>query len=222
MSYNRRRNRSGRRYAVDTIEDNTGKYLIALDHGCYICGHVYSSAATARNHIRNIHGYNILSRINGINRPLDRNYNYVMRKDTDKYDEAHYACPSCWFHCPMDELAVFHDHTIKQHRPGRIIIESENEYGMDMDVDNRGRGPASRPHSRPSSRQINHSTSSRPSSRQGYVSDGEEEVSSSRPNSRQVRISDEREDIFSVSEDNKNELYQKMDELKDLFRALLK
>ncbi|KAI9262822.1 hypothetical protein EDC94DRAFT_499853, partial [Helicostylum pulchrum] len=76
------------------------KYLIALDYGCYICSHIYCSAGTLRKHIRNVHGYDIDARQSSLNRPMDINYYYKLRKNTDYCDVIHYACPSCWFHCP--------------------------------------------------------------------------------------------------------------------------
>ncbi|KAG2229488.1 hypothetical protein INT48_003850 [Thamnidium elegans] len=222
-------------YVVDRLKDLLDKDLVILDHGCYICGRVFSSAAATRTHIKNVHGYDIPGRFNGVKRPLNKNYNYSTRIETDEYDEAHYACPSCWFHCPMDELAVFHDHTIKQHSPGCIITGSGNKHDMDMGTSSHSGYPvslpasipasipASVPHSRPSSlRSTSSRSSSRSSSYQVYFSNGEEEVPSSRPSSRQVRISEDHKDISSPNEDNKNELSQKIDELRNLFHALFK
>ncbi|GAA5805925.1 hypothetical protein HPULCUR_011451 [Helicostylum pulchrum] len=226
MSHNRRNSQNvvnPRRYGFD---DDISNYVVALCDGCYICCDTYSSAGTARSHIRNIHGFDIPSRINGADRPLDIYYEYVTPTHTDEYDELHYACPFCWFHCPMDEPGVFYDHTIVKHNPRRITIGDENKYDRDTGTSSRSRGYPRR--SRPSSRQSyvyggeEEVTNSRPNSRQGYVSDGEEEVPNSRPNSRQVRISNEREGVSSIREDGKNELVQKINEFIDLFHSLLR
>ncbi|KAI9252559.1 hypothetical protein EDC94DRAFT_496788, partial [Helicostylum pulchrum] len=76
------------------------KDLIALNHGCYICGNVYSSAGYVLDHIYNTHGFDIPARMPSVRRPQDRQYDYVISRDTEEFDEEHYACPSCWFHCP--------------------------------------------------------------------------------------------------------------------------
>lgn len=145
-----------RGYGFDKTGNDTHEYVIALDAGCYICGHTFSSAGTARNHVRNIHRFDIPSRINGVNRPLNRYCEYVTRTNTDGYHELHYSCPSCWFHCPMSEPAEFYDHTIVEHDPRHIIIVNENEYDRGMGTRNS----------------------------QSYVSGGEEEVPNSCSNSR--------------------------------------
>ncbi|GAA5805080.1 hypothetical protein HPULCUR_010593 [Helicostylum pulchrum] len=46
-----------------------------------------------------------------------------MRKDTDEHDEAHYSRS----YCPLNELVVFWDHTITEHKPRRITIDSYEE-----------------------------------------------------------------------------------------------
>ncbi|KAI8079386.1 hypothetical protein BDF21DRAFT_463458 [Thamnidium elegans] len=140
MSYDRPVSRSGMKPegdAVDTIRDHTGKDLIALDYGCYICGRIYSTPATARKHVRNIHGYNIPGRTNCLTRPMAVNHYYVSRKDANYYDVIHYACPSCWFHCPLDELDLLLDHTIIEHNPRPVMLESDEEHDMDIGTDSR-------------------------------------------------------------------------------------
>ncbi|KAI8082221.1 hypothetical protein BDF21DRAFT_398329 [Thamnidium elegans] len=234
-----------RAYVVDKIEERVGKPLIALNHGCYICGNVYSSATYALDHVYNAHRIDLPSRIPSVRRPQDRQYDYIMARDAADYDEEHYACPCCWFHCPLDELEIFHIHTVDEHNPMRIAPESEDENGMG--TNSRRRRPLSRPlsrqsnrprssqsirrksfsDSRPSSRQSNRS--SRSSSRQGHVS-GEKEEPVSRPSSRQGHVSGEREGdregdrerAPSLNDDSRKELTQKIDELRDLFRAFFR
>lgn len=203
MSRNRRKSQNAEKpggYGFVKTDNDTRKYVIALYAGCYICGHTSSSADTAWNHVRNMHRFDIPSRVNDVNRPLDRYYDYVLCDDTDEYDEAHFACPSCWFHCPMKEPAVFYDHTIVEHDPRRIIIEDTNEYDINTGTSNCRRG--------------------RP--RRSYASGGEEEVPNNLSNSRVARFSNEREDVSSISEEDKNELVQKVDEFINLFRSLLR
>ncbi|GAA5817202.1 hypothetical protein MFLAVUS_010745 [Mucor flavus] len=210
-------------YIVDKMKDFLDKDLVILDHGCYICGRVFSSAAAARGHVKSIHRYNIPGRSNGVKRPLHRNYNYSTRTDTDEYDGLHYACPSCWFHCPLDRLDELHDHTMEQHNPSLHIPKSEGKY--DADVDSGSENPASVPHSlqnsRRSSRQSNFSISS---CLLGYTSNNddndEENAPLRRPSIRKVRISEDHKNVPSISDDKKSELSQKIDELRGLFRAL--
>ncbi|GAA5807216.1 hypothetical protein MFLAVUS_000571 [Mucor flavus] len=229
----RTRSRSGanpRAYVVDKIEEKVGKDLVALNHGCYICGNVYSSAAYVLDHVYNTHGIDLPARRPNIRRPQDRQYDYVMGKDAVEYDEEHYACPSCWFHCPMDELEVFHAHTVEEHDPVRIRPEFEEENGSGR---RRSSRPSSRQSNRPSSRQsirrpssrLSDRSSSRPNSRQGHTS-GEKEDPVSRPRSRQGHVSgeregeDDREHVSTARDNGKKEISQKMDELKDLFLTL--
>ncbi|GAA5817200.1 hypothetical protein MFLAVUS_010743 [Mucor flavus] len=122
---------------VDIFRDDIGKELIALDHGCYICGRIYCTAGTVRKHIRNVHGYDIPARPNNLNRPMEINYYYKLRKNTDYYDVIHYACPSCWFHCPLDDLALFTDHTLVEHKPKPIVSERNDKNDIDVGINSR-------------------------------------------------------------------------------------
>lgn len=235
----RTRSRSGmnpRAYVVDKVDEKVGKDLIALNHGCYICGNVYSSAAYVLDHVYGTHGIDLPARRPSVRRPQDRQFDYVMGKDATEYDEEHYSCPSCWFHCPMDELKVFHAHTVEEHDPVRIRPESEEENGAGR---RRSSRPSSRQSNRPSSRQsirrpssrpssrLSDRSSSRPNSRQGHTS-GEQEDPVSRPRSRQGHVSgeregeDDREHVSTVRDNGKKEISQKMDELKDLFLTLFR
>lgn len=97
-----------------------------------MCGNVYSSAVGTLNHIRNAHGYDIPARrVEGKSRPLENDY-----------DEEHYACLACWFHCSMDELPVLHYHTIMQHSPRPIITERERNNYMYTRTNSRRSGPS--------------------------------------------------------------------------------
>ncbi|GAA5814904.1 hypothetical protein MFLAVUS_008407 [Mucor flavus] len=140
-----------------------------------------------------------------------------MRMDTDEYDKAHYSYPSCWFHCPLEEMAAFQDHTIMERNPRRTTIDSEEEDDMYMGTNSHRRSPASSPNSRLSSGLRNYSTNCS----QDFNSSDEEEVAIICPTSRQSRILDDRKDVSSISRDSKSELYQKMDELISLFGSLV-
>ncbi|GAA5806257.1 hypothetical protein HPULCUR_011788 [Helicostylum pulchrum] len=232
--------KSPKNLTVDTIDDNTAKVLIALHHGCYICGQFYRTPSTALNHVRTVHGRDIPGRGRGKARPIKKCYQYVMRMDTDDFDEAHYSRPSCWFHCPLNEIVLFQDHTIKEHNPKPITIGSDDEYGTKKGTKSRRKKPASLPRGRPSSSSSNYSFSSnidylifsddeedpiiRPITQEYIISsdEEEEEVAIIRPSSHQSRILDDPKDISGISEDRKSELYQKIDELVDLFNAIFR
>lgn len=235
------RSRSG---TEDIEEENTNTTLIALENGCFICGNFYSSPGGLRKHISNVHGYDIPARMSGVKRPKDLYYDYIMSSNTGGYDQLHFACPYCWFHCPADELLILYDHTVEQHEPNKYEVEDN----MDTSMNNRRRGSGrrsrsrqSRTSSRPSSRLSNRSISSRqsdqstgsyPSSHKGHISgnklDYPEHYPGGEPydlNNRhrlQGRASSDCEDTYSIKEDDKSELAQKLRELRDLFCDLFR
>ncbi|GAA5805926.1 hypothetical protein HPULCUR_011452 [Helicostylum pulchrum] len=209
-------------YIIEKMKDLLDKDLVILDHGCYVYGRVFSSAAAARGHIKSMHGYDIPGRFVGIKRPPHNNYNYSTRTDTDEYDEAHYACPSCWFHCAKDQLAELHDHTVQQHNPRLINLESKEKYDLDIDAYSHSGDPAIVPVSLQNSRRSSLQSSCSSKSCQDYVSSDEEEVEVPlrRSNIRKVRISEDHKDVYSVNGEKKSELSQKINELRDLFHAM--
>ncbi|KAI7895533.1 uncharacterized protein EV154DRAFT_398546, partial [Mucor mucedo] len=86
---------------------------IYLQHTCYICGNAMSGGTQTINHIKAVHGYEIPSRAVGYKRPQDNDQEYV--RDMSNADVLHYACPSCWFHCPEDDLEALNEHTRDEH-----------------------------------------------------------------------------------------------------------
>lgn len=109
-----------------TKGSNLGKPIIYLQYTCYICGNAMSSAKQTINHIKNIHGYEVPSRAVGRRRPQDNDYEYIRDKISER-DALHYACSSCWFHCPEDNLEVLNKHTNDEHNPLKVDITKDDD-----------------------------------------------------------------------------------------------
>lgn len=109
-----------------TSTNKLNKIRVYPEHACYICGNILSSAVSAINHIRRIHGYELPRRQVGHNRPSNNEYEYVRGKDTE-VDELHFACCSCWFTCPEDELGLqdLNSHVREEHDPQKVDITKE-------------------------------------------------------------------------------------------------
>ena len=134
----------------NTSINRTNRIAVRLEHACYVCGSVLSTASATINHLRSIHGVDIPPRMIGRKRPQD--YDYDFRGD-QKDAELHYACSSCWFHCPQDNdtnagIQALNDHVLQEHDPIKVDIRNPN----------RGNSTSSRRNSTSSSR---NSTSSR-------------------------------------------------------------
>ncbi|KAI9341318.1 hypothetical protein BD770DRAFT_414849 [Pilaira anomala] len=97
---------------------------VCLSHGCYVCGSVLSTASATRNHIARIHGMYLPPREVGTRRPQENDCVFVPHDENR--DSDHYACPSCWFHCPYEELDILNDHTLDEHDP-QPIQDQDNE-----------------------------------------------------------------------------------------------
>lgn len=125
----------GKEKATPTTKQNK----IFLKHACYICGNTYSGAQQTIRHIKDVHGYDIPSRAIGANRSASREYEYVKTKeeeggeDDQVVPDTHYACPSCWFHCPEDDLEVLDTHINDEHDP--VYVKKVEEEDQDDDQD---------------------------------------------------------------------------------------
>lgn len=95
------------------------KPVLSFEYPCYICGYIFSRAKIVLNHIHNLHGYELPTRSVGHRRPPDPRYIYQY-DPTGDYDERHYACASCWFHCPNDTLEEIADHVVTVHKPKNV------------------------------------------------------------------------------------------------------
>ena len=115
------RRRRGSTNTGTTATSKIQKTRVFLEHACYICGNIFSSAKATINHCQNIHGYSLPTRSVGQNRPQDDEFEYV-RDRNEEVDELHYACPSCWFHCPEledtnEDLIILNNHVREEHEP---------------------------------------------------------------------------------------------------------
>lgn len=205
-NYSRKNSRSR------SLSRNDNRERVCLSHGCYVCGSVLSTASAARNHIARIHGMYLPPRDVGSRRPQENDCVFVPHDENR--DSDHYACPSCWFHCPYEELDILNDHTLDEHDPQPILNQDndneEEEEAMPIMKNGRRRSVSSyfpanrqqakRPLSRSNSRQSGRQQSDRPASRQG-----------NRPASRAEAENDD---------DPSQQITKKLDELVDLFKVL--
>ncbi|KAI8337814.1 hypothetical protein EDC96DRAFT_523419 [Choanephora cucurbitarum] len=93
------------------------KETVKLDYACYICKSILSKPAQVIQHVERIHGYRLPRRHVGHRRPADPNYHFVSEGDMEEAEISHYACASCWFHCPETGIAELADHVMKEHAP---------------------------------------------------------------------------------------------------------
>ena len=105
------------------------KEVLTFTYPCYICGNILSKARQVINHVDAIHGYKLPVRSVGHKRPQDPHYEYNNDPQTDDdYDISHYACASCWFHCPEAGLKELSDHVNEVHHPENVAPE-KNKHG---------------------------------------------------------------------------------------------
>ncbi|KAI8639266.1 hypothetical protein BD408DRAFT_421673 [Parasitella parasitica] len=105
----------------------TNKEVLAFTYPCYICGNILYKAKQAINHIQAVHGYKLPVRAVGHKRPKDLQYEYENSPvSSDDYDVSHYACSSCWFHCPEAGLKELSDHVNQVHHPENIDPSKNN------------------------------------------------------------------------------------------------
>ncbi|KAK4516462.1 A_deaminase domain-containing protein [Mucor velutinosus] len=179
----------------------SAKEVITFTYPCYICGNILSKARQAINHVEVIHGYKLPVRQVGHKRPQDPHYEYNNDPDTvDDYDVSHYACASCWFHCPEAGLKELSDHVNQVHHPENVDPE-KNKHGeikggevTDSDITN-------------TLNEAKHSAN-----RAEGIEDGEDQVM------------EETDDKKDKKEDSKDigDIYQKLNELVDMFQRVLK
>ncbi|KAI8385746.1 hypothetical protein BD560DRAFT_384212 [Blakeslea trispora] len=96
------------------------KEAVTLDYACYICKSILSKPAQVIQHVESVHGYRLPRRHVGHKRPLDPNYHFVGKNDLEEAQISHYACSSCWFHCPETGIAELADHVIMEHNPQAV------------------------------------------------------------------------------------------------------
>ncbi|GAN01078.1 hypothetical protein MAM1_0004c00509 [Mucor ambiguus] len=183
------------------------KEVLTFTYPCYICGNILSKARQAISHVEVIHGYKLPVRQVGHKRPQDPHYEYNNDPETDDdYDVSHYACASCWFHCPEAGLKELSDHVNEAHHPDNVKPE-KNKHGeikggevTDSDITN-------------NLNQAKHNANKA----EGIVDnkedkDGEDQV---------MADTDDKNDKKGDPKDI-GDIYQKLNELADMFQRVLK
>lgn len=101
------------------------KIDVYLEYPCFICGLVLGSARRSIEHVRKIHNYEIPFRPKDqVKRPRHHRFFYVREKN-GKFTITENACPSCWFHCPLQELEVLNEHVRDSHSPRNLKRKEE-------------------------------------------------------------------------------------------------
>ncbi|KAF1797300.1 C2H2-type zinc finger transcription factor [Mucor lusitanicus] len=183
------------------------KEVLTFTYPCYICGNILSKARQVVNHVETIHGYKLPVRQVGHKRPQEPHYEYNNDPATvDDYDVSHYACASCWFHCPEAGLKELSDHVNSVHHPENVAPE-KNKHGeikggevTDSDITN-------------SLNQAKHSAN-----RAEGIEGGEDDKDG------EDQVMAESSDKKAKKDDNKDmgDIYQKLNELVDMFQRVLK
>lgn len=100
------------------IKGNTKKVIVHILYPCFVCAEEYQSASQVIQHVKNVHGYILISRPTGYHRPQDKHYNYESGI-RNRWDVQHSGCPSCWFHAPKDMETIL-QHIMEVHEPSQI------------------------------------------------------------------------------------------------------
>lgn len=116
-----RRNSQGSTKSVK--KKNLEKISVYLEYACFVCGSILGSAKSSINHAKIIHGYVIPARPVGSRRPRNSKFEYVADQ-SGPWTIEEYACPSCWFHSPADDLEALNEHIREEHDP--VKVENKN------------------------------------------------------------------------------------------------
>lgn len=96
------------------------KIEVYLEYPCFICGLVLGSAKSSIEHVNKIHSYEIPYRPKDqVKRPRHHRFFYVRDK-SGQYTITENACPSCWFHCPVQDLDCLNEHVREMHSPRKF------------------------------------------------------------------------------------------------------
>jgi hypothetical protein len=111
---------------------------IAFQYPCYICREVFFTEINVNSHVICHHGFMLNERPNGINkRPYEANYEYqefpLPKESIDAV--IHSACPSCWYHCPIEDFTEFEEHIQNVHEPQHYLVAN---YQFSEASDNNG------------------------------------------------------------------------------------
>ncbi|KAK4520979.1 uncharacterized protein ATC70_006863 [Mucor velutinosus] len=105
---------------------------IAFQYPCYICKEIFSTAVDVKSHVICVHYYSLpeLASDAGQTRPAEDNLEFKefpQSKEDAKDLVFHSACPSCWYHCPTQDVIELEIHVIDVHNP--ISINTAQEQG---------------------------------------------------------------------------------------------
>lgn len=96
--------------------------VIHIRYPCHVCHENCKTAANVINHARLAHGQRLPSRKIGIKRPQNPLFRYE-NDIKEEWDEMHYGCPSCWFHC--DDFEICQAHIEENHCDNQNNIEKK-------------------------------------------------------------------------------------------------
>ncbi|CEP10536.1 hypothetical protein [Parasitella parasitica] len=116
---------------------------IAFQYPCYMCKEVLFTAIDVMSHVICEHGFMLHQRpeasrvIGGEIRPPEKGYEYMefpfLKEETDSV-MIRSACPSCWYHCAVEDFEEFKKHIKEAHDPQHYMFhhnlqEANSEHG---------------------------------------------------------------------------------------------
>ncbi|KAI8375034.1 hypothetical protein EDC96DRAFT_602677 [Choanephora cucurbitarum] len=172
------------------------KEVVKFIYACSICGDSFRGAVQSIDHYLRIHGYSAPRRSIGRRRPPHPDYDYQNKADGD-CDCEHYACGSCWFHVPATKegLEDLRDHFFNAHHPKKV--DTSKDSGKDYEPDNM----------------------------EEEQEEAEEDGGEEEQKEKVKKAPNRRKSTSSAQPDNKEDMttvLQKLNELSDLFKNLMK
>jgi Pyruvate/2-oxoacid:ferredoxin oxidoreductase delta subunit len=178
------------------------KIRVHLKDACFFCGRNMSSAKQTINHNIRIHGYKLPTRKQGSKRPESKLFEFVREKNGN-WDSEELACPSCWFHCPENDLDVLYQHTLQEHE----IVKVEGAKSSDTQGG------------------YEYAASASVRARRTRRLTSEDEEGKGKSTGRRTKQTGDIETGSTLSSDAYNastKIYRKLEELTDLFRSFVK
>lgn len=189
----------------------SNKEVLTFTYPCYICGNILGKGRQVINHVEAIHGYRLPIRSVGHRRPQDTLYEYNNNpSSSEEYDISHYACSSCWFHCPEAGLKELSDHVNATHHPENVDpIKNKNGEIKGGEVTNIDRNAAL--------------TKARIEARKTEIgADDEEEEENEGDEDEEMAETEDRQKNKAQPKRDMNDIYQKLNELADMFQKLFR
>ncbi|GAN03837.1 hypothetical protein MAM1_0049c03292 [Mucor ambiguus] len=103
---------------------------IALQYPCYVCKEIFSTAVDVKSHVICAHHYCLpeLASEASKTRPAEDHFEFKelpCLEENAKSLMIHFACPSCWYHCPAQDVLEYEVHIIEVHNPSSIDTTQE-------------------------------------------------------------------------------------------------